>query len=48
MGGSYKFFACDLSGDVYDLLMAEKGLSYSQALATLGGKASQQPEETWF
>ena len=46
--GRYKCFACDLSGDVYDLLMAESGLSYKQALATLGGKASQQPEETWF
>ena len=46
--GRYKCFACDLHGDVYDLLMAESGLSYKQALVTLGGKASQQPEETWF
>ena len=46
--GRYKCFACGLHGDVFDLIKHESGLSYKQALASLGGKAIQQPEETWF
>lgn len=45
--GRYQCFACGISGDVYDLLMAESGLTYKQALATLGDVASRD-EPTWL
>ena len=38
--GRYKCFSCDLSGDVFDLLHTLEGLTYSQALTTLGGVQS--------
>lgn len=46
--GHYKCFACDMHGDVYDLLMAEESLTFKQAQATLGGMAPTRSEETWL
>lgn len=48
--GYYKCFACDLHGDVFDLLFIEKGLTYPQALAILGGvkQPDARAEPTWI
>ena len=47
--GHYRCFACDLSGDAYDLLQVLEGLTFKQALATLGGAQSPSVEpETWL
>ena len=46
--GYYRCFACDMHGDVYDLLMAEESLTFKQAQATLGGVASPRETETWL
>lgn len=45
--GKYRCFACDLHGDVIDLIQEEKSLTYSEALSTLGiDKALESAEET--
>jgi hypothetical protein len=46
--GKYKCFACDMGGDVYDLLNVLEGLTYKQALTTLGSVAPLREEETWL
>jgi hypothetical protein len=46
--GYYKCFGCDMAGDVYDLLMSEEGLTFKQAVTTLGGVAPRVEEETWL
>jgi len=45
--GKYKCFSCGLAGDVFDLMKHESGLSYRQALDSLGGKPNPI-EETWI
>jgi hypothetical protein len=46
--GKYKCFACDMGGDVYDLLKVLENLDFVTARATLGGEATTQKEETWL
>lgn len=49
--GRYRCFSCDTHGDVIDLLMAEKSLTYKQALASLGvaqAPESRGAEEVWI
>ena len=47
--GKYTCFACGMSGDAYDLLMAEQGLTFKQAKTTLGGVATRKVvEDTWL
>jgi hypothetical protein len=45
--GYYKCFACDMSGDVFDLYMQETGVDFRTAQTTLGGVAHRE-EETWL
>lgn len=45
--GRYHCFGCEVSGDVYDLLMVEQNLTFPQAQATLGS-VEQKAEETWL
>lgn len=44
--GRYHCFACDASGDVYDLYMQETGVDFKTAQTTLGGVAPTRSEET--
>ena len=47
--GRFNCFACGLSGDVYDLAHTLDGLTWKQALTTLGGTTSQGADEpTWL
>ena len=46
--GRYKCFSCGLSGDVFDLMKIESGLSYGAARATLGVDAPRVEEPTWL
>ncbi len=47
--GRYKCFACDLAGDVYDLLLQLDGLDFKAAQAKLGHKQGDLPKEpTWI
>jgi hypothetical protein len=47
--GKYKCFACDMGGDVYDLLRVLENLDYVRAKATLGGEATTPREQdTWL
>ena len=47
--GKYKCFACDLGGDVYDLLLVLEGLDFNAARAKLGVVNGQpKKEDTWI
>lgn len=47
--GYYHCFACGLSGDALDLIQTLDGLTFSQALTTLGGAQAPSVEEpTWI
>ena len=47
--GRYHCFACDLGGDVYDLLYQLEGLDFPAARARLGIEGTKETrEETWI
>ncbi len=46
--GRYKCFACDMGGDIYDLLLALDGLSYVEAKASLSVEGTGPKESTWL
>lgn len=48
--GYYKCFACDLSGDVYDIVQMLENLDFPQAYRRLGGDkiVATEDEEVWL
>jgi DNA primase len=47
--GWYRCWSCGLEGSVYDIVMKVEGLTYAQALTSLGGvRKPAKVEETWL